>query len=416
MSNNDRKYKKWQEGVEMFTRKNAKQDLNKPEKQDQHMEKEFSILKGIQSAMPDPYYVRDMDCNIILWPESIQNLTGYSEKEAKQMKCGEIFKAVVCKDCPTTKCVKEGKFLKDAQVDVFHKNGKRIVSLVSNAGIYDENGTPIGAVEIVKDNTKYRNVIETVSEKSEQISAVSEELAASSQEVSALSNRMNGQAGEIVNATKNGLDVAKNVNEKAKECSDFTVEVKNNIDSVGESMKSSVNKMNDLREKSEAIINIVSTIQGITSQTNLLALNASIEAARAGEAGKGFAVVADEIRKLAESSSKSTKEIQKTINEMISIVQETFDFITNTDSSLESGISNIEQMSGLISGMSTASTQMLAIMDQIEKVSIDSAEISSHQNNSMEEIAASSQDLAGIAQTLQRLFEEKASTIQHDKM
>lgn len=81
-----------------------------------------------------------------------------------------------------------------------------------------------------------------------------------------------------------------------------------------EKMNEIVNMINDIKNKTQVINDIV-------FQTKLLSFNASVESARAGEAGKGFAVVAEEVGNLAEMSGKAANEINQSLETSISRIE-----------------------------------------------------------------------------------------------
>ena len=380
---------------------------------------EIAELKGIQSAMPDPYYVRDMDYNVIIWPDAIAKLTGYSAEEAKKLKCYQMYKACVCPpncDCPTQKCVETRQFLRDVAVDVYHKSGATVHTLVSNAGVYDENGTPIGAVEVVKDNTVVHASMKSIGEIIKTIGNESSALLGIMEKVGVTSGKVDEKARESLVSITTGVQAGNGVYEKTEHSNKYAGSVQENMQVINESMKFSIEKISTLKEKSEIIIQFVSVIQDIASKTNLLAINASIEAAHAGEAGRGFKVVADGIRELSKNSSESAQSIKKTIQEIISLVQETNVSLNKTEKNIQTGTSHISELLGLVTDIDSSTKTLLGILDTIESAASSTSRLGNEQISLVTEMTNVGKDLSSISETLSKEFERVFAAIQHQDM
>nr|WP_020061522.1 methyl-accepting chemotaxis protein [Bacillus sp. 123MFChir2] len=143
------------------------------------------------------------------------------------------------------------------------------------------------------------------------------------------------------------------------------------INKLGEQSQRTSNSMNHLSERSKEIEQIVEVIQNIAAQTNLLALNASIEAARAGEHGKGFAVVANEVRKLAESTAESTKNIgdltKKIQEEIEKAYENTKDNLHLVDEGVEVSADTNAKIENILTMVQTLQTGATNVIESIEQ-------------------------------------------------
>ncbi|HUZ77745.1 MAG TPA: methyl-accepting chemotaxis protein [Chloroflexota bacterium] len=149
------------------------------------------------------------------------------------------------------------------------------------------------------------------------------------------------------------------------------------INVIKDTVLSSADKVQKLDERSRQIGNIVQVIDDIADQTNLLALNAAIEAARAGEQGKGFAVVASEVRKLAERTSRATKEIGE-------LIMTTQDETAAAVQAMHVGSQEVEEGSNLGSDAGNALQQILESVarnnEQVQNISAAVEEMTASSN------------------------------------
>ncbi|MCB2297523.1 methyl-accepting chemotaxis protein [Clostridium tagluense] len=132
-------------------------------------------------------------------------------------------------------------------------------------------------------------------------------------EISHLTKNTNGLTDSLYLEGNKLIEITEDTVKKSYEGKDAIYEMVEIIKSLESENRNNTQSINELARKFGQVHEVVQLITSIATQTNLLALNAAIEAARAGEHGQGFAVVAGEIRKLAEMTKQSTKDISNLI-------------------------------------------------------------------------------------------------------
>jgi methyl-accepting chemotaxis protein len=229
--------------------------------------------------------------------------------------------------------------------------------------------------------------------------------ASSVAETSSSIDQMVTSIQRVADTAKLLVDISHRSREEAKTGMATMDKATEGLNRTSHAIQASAEIIDVLGRRADDIGKIIEVIDDLAEQTNLLALNAAIEAARAGEHGLGFAVVAEEVRKLAEKSTQSTKEISELIQ---GIQKEAREAVENMDKST----SMVQEGLVLNKDLSLALDKISDVVSEVYKFSQEIGAATMEQSSGSAQIAKATNRLTEITQEINSSVEEQASGAQ----
>ena len=247
--------------------------------------------------------------------------------------------------------------------------------------------------------------------------------------------------GEHITETSTEVDTLNAHADSMQKSSKKTADTLAQLCNINEEVERIIGEVKEQTDRTNASIQKINAamefITSIAEETNLLSLNASIEAARAGESGRGFAVVADQIKKLAEQSNQSGREIEETtkalmedsareveimqrmqeiITEQSGSMQETRTNVSEVLKEIEDSMQSILQIRESTGRLAESRGEVMEAVEQLSQIAHDNVDSTQQTYTETQEVLDTFRQVYDSAEQLKKIADELAESMQYFKM
>lgn len=250
--------------------------------------------------------------------------------------------------------------------------------------------------------------------------ATSSQMSSSVAEITSTMEELSASSTQIAEHSKSVVEIANQTWENSKRGSEAMQTALDRMGDIRNDNESSLREIVELGSKSKEISKVMEIINAIADQTKLIAFNAAIEASSAGEAGKRFSVVAQEIRRLADSVTDSTGEIENKVQEIQDSISRLVITSEKGASTIAAGMdasaNSAQRLGELVNAASHTSSaaQQISLSTQQQKTASNQVVValreivtaSSHTAQSIGRISQISHDMTSMSAELSTLVQQ----------
>ena len=266
-------------------------------------------------------------------------------------------------------------------------------------------------------NEKFSQQFNEIAESVNNVNVAVEEIAQGATSQAQDTTDASDKVGEIGSAIESSVEQVNAMHDAVAAMVEVSQEASGMLEQLLQQNANTSSNLDVVKEKTsqtnasaQKIKEAVVLIQDIASQTNLLSLNASIEAARAGESGRGFAVVAEEIRKLAESSENSAKDIDNIVKELTENSDESVETIQALDEGAKAEAEVLVKTKDSFDRLTSETQTVSSASDVIEEQTQKLDELRKAISNMVESLSAISEENAASTEETSASMQTVLST------